>query len=156
MAQKKSKVKRAKPRKRKKPLTSKQRSIIAKRAWRKRKAREKAELKEFRRKIREGKRKVIDYVPNLDLAHIKKVENSLSDVLKVTQSLSPSEFKETLIATINKYVESEMMEEDDETKIRARLIVAESEGRLDDEAQNCADEFDMDVREVYTLWISPK
>ncbi len=156
MAQKKRKVKRAKPRKRKKPLTSKQRSLIAKRAWRKRKAREKAELKLFRQKIAEGKKKVINFVPDLDLENIQRVERSFSDAIKVAQHIPPGETRETVIQAINKYIESEMFEEDDETKIRARLIVAESEGRIDDEAQRCAEDFDMDVREVYTLWISPK
>ncbi len=156
MAQKKRKVKRAKPRKRKRPLTTKQRSIIAKRAWRKRKAREKAELKLFKQKIAEGKKKVVNFVPDLDLDNIKRVEKSFSDALKVTQILPDSEFRRTVVEAINKYVESEMFEEDDETKIRARLIVAESDGRLNEEAQLCADEYDMDITEVYTLWISPK
>lgn len=156
MAQKKRKVKRAKPRKRKRPLTSKQRSIIAKRAWRKRKAREKAELKLFKQKIAEGKKKVVEFVPNLDLDNIKRVERSFSDALKIAQVLPDSEFRQTVVEAINRYVESEMMEEDDETKIRARLIVAESEGRIDDEAKICSEEYDMDIRDVYTLWISPK
>lgn len=149
MAQKKRKVKRAKPRKRKRPLTAKERSRIAKKGWKTRKAR----LKAFREKIDKGREQMKAIVPELDTVKKDIFERGLMFAI---QQL-PKEHQEAALANvINAYVNAEMMEEDDETKIRARLLIADAEGRLDDEAQTCAEEFDMDVREVYTLWISPK
>ncbi len=149
MAQKKRKVKRAKPRKRKRPLTAKQRSRAAKKGWKTRKAR----LKAFRAKIDTGRDKVRALVPELDTVKKDIFERGIYFAIKQL----PKEDQEAALANIiNAYVNAEMMEEDDETRIRARLLIADSEGRLDDEVLVCATEFDMDVREVYTLWISPK
>ena len=42
-----------------------------------------------------------------------------------------------------------------ETQMLSRLIVAEQLGNFDETAYELADEYDWDVREVYTLWHSP-
>lgn len=149
MAQKKRKVKRKKPQKRKKPLTAKQRSRAAKKGWKTRKRK----LKEFRAKIVKGGEKTKIVFPEITAAAKDMFERG---IMFAINKLSPQDRDAALANVIEAYVQAEMMEEDEETKIRARLIIADSEGRLDEEVQTCAEEFDMDVREVYTLWISPK
>ena len=149
MAQKKRKVKRAKPRKRKKPLTSKQRSRAAKKGWKTRRDRYKA----FKAKIDKGRKRIKQEIPELDTVKKDIFERGLMFAI---QQLPIKDQEAALANVISAYVDAEMMEGDDETRMKARLIIADSEGRLDDEVKILAAEFDMDVRDVYTLWISPK
>lgn len=46
--------------------------------------------------------------------------------------------------------------ETDESKMLARLRVAEYTGDFDEEAARLAEEYEWDIREVYTLFMSPK
>lgn len=148
MAQKKRKVKRAKPRKRKKPLTAKQRSKAAKKGWRTRRAKQKA----FLAKIDKGRARAKVVLPEITAATKDMFERGL---IFAIQQLPIKDQEAALANVIHAYANAQMMEEDEESQIRARLIIADSEGRFDEEAQILADEFDMDVRDIYTLWISP-
>lgn len=150
----KVKPKKAKPRikrkrvKKKKPLTKAQRSRAAKRGWRKRKAKE----REFRKKVKVARGKNIAALPALVRLQSDLFEQG---IMFAIQRLRPEDQEAALQDIIADYVASSDMEDDDETKIRARLMMAESEGNFDETAQMLAEEYSREISEIYTLWFSP-
>jgi hypothetical protein len=56
---------------------------------------------------------------------------------------------------LEQYIKAGMFIETDETKILERMRAAELVGDSYDEAYRCAEEFDMDVREIYEIFFSP-
>ena len=132
--------------KKKKPLTKAQRSRAAKRGWKKRKAKE----REFRKKVKVARGKNIAPLPALVRLQSDIFEQG---IMFAIQRLKPEDQEAALQDIIADYVANSDMEDDDETKIRARLMIADAEGNLEEVMGIISQEYNMPLSEVYTEWI---
>jgi hypothetical protein len=166
---KKRPVKKAAPKKRGRkkkaaPKKKRNRSDAAKRSWVTRREKKAQAQRAIKRAIRRQHRRLPGFSKAVDVA-IAQLKEREADVTRREKDV------ERLRANLTRYIDSGALEADnqklftkveksfvetDESKMLARLRVAEYAGDFDDEAGRLAEEYDWDIREVYTLFMSPK
>lgn len=85
----------------------------------------------------------------------KEVQKRLAEEIAKLKRTDEQVLSAARAQVIEDYMKQHGFVETDETVIIARMNLAESQGRSNEEAHILADEFNYDVREVYTLWMSP-
>lgn len=159
---KKTQSKAAKPKfsnksKRGKKTTAKQRAAkktkAAKKGWATRRRNQRAAGVEKRSKKQEQAVKRAQR--GFEALVEKEVQKRLAEEVAKLKRTNVELLSAARAQVIEEYMKQHGFVETDESVIIARMNLAESQGRSNEEAHILADEFNYDVREVYTLWMSP-
>lgn len=177
IAKKKRKVKRKKSanprikRKAKRKLSKQKRSQAAKKGWETRKKKRAQREQEAQQQVIARKAKAYWEGKRPDLRGVEKVFEEVMAELRPGEEYDKSlrhvfaeafhrsveeqlpELRSQLAeGVIEEFIEEGYFVESDETRIIGRLMIADEDGRFDDEARILADEFDYDVHDIYDMW----